>query len=74
MISMSGNLEIGDSREYQRGRKEFGTDPIDRLSLFRGYFKLRIPYSNFHENLRVGKIYATPIAVYFGDFRDGDTE
>lgn len=44
------------------------------LSLFRGYFKLRIPYSNFHENLRVGKIYATPIGVYFGDFRDGDTE
>ena len=67
MISMSENLEIGDSREYQRGR-------IDRLSLFRGYFKLRIPYSNFHKNLRVGKIYATPIAVYFGDFRDGGTE
>lgn len=72
MISMSGNLEIG--RILRRSERVWNGSDRSFRSLFRGYFKLRIPYSNFHENLRVGKIYATPIAVYFGDFRDGDTE
>lgn len=66
-------FEIGDSSELKRLEIVWErVGRIDRLSLFRGYFKLRIPYSNPHENLCVGMIlrddYA--IVVYFGDFRE----